>query len=136
MSEEKQMTIDALRGLIFRNAVLLKDQKETIKRISEMQVSMLENDAPYSQAVLEAEEFLRRVKSAKKDVQKTPEAKSLDLKKKEAKDQEKGLKVVLSDHLTNYFALTGSKVFDLNDSLEIRFNVSSNFSAHQLDLFE
>lgn len=128
-------TLASLQSVIERHAVQLKEIKKKQKLVREQEVSLLDNDPEYSRRVDEAERYVQAIKQEKARVKSTPESVAIKLKKDELKEEEKELAESLSNHLANYFNLTGSKVFDTSDGKQIKFKVKASIDSGQLSLF-
>lgn len=128
-------TISSLQNLIERNATELKRIKDRKKEIREQETSLLENDPVYTAKVEEAEAYVRKIKEEKARVKNTPEAQKLKLMKQELSQEEKEIKQTLSNHLTNYYAMTNSKSFDTSSGEVVEFKVNASIGSKQLRLF-
>lgn len=128
-------TLSSLQAVIERNAHALKEVKDQQKIVREQEMNLLDNDPEYSRKVDEAERYVQAIKEEKARVKATPQSISLKVKKAELKEQEKEIAESLSNHLANYYNLTGSKVFDTSDGKQIEFKVKASIGSGQLSLF-
>lgn len=134
-AEKVTETIGSLQNIIINNAILLKDLKFKKKDISEMEKNLLDNDVAFTEAVKDAEELNQKIKEARAVVKRTEESMGLKVQKREITQQEKEVQETLSNHLTNYYALTNSKSIDMPDGSEMGFKIKSQFGSKQLSLF-
>lgn len=122
-------TLNALQGVIERNAHELQDVEKNLREKREMLKNMLDNDTDISEAEVKAKTLIDEVKQKKAKRANDPGAVSLKLQIAEIAQNKKEIEEALSDHLVNYHQLTGSTSFDTSDGDQWEFNIKARVKA-------
>jgi hypothetical protein len=129
-SQKVAETINALQGVIERNALELQELAKKIKLKREMMKSTLDQN----QGLAEAEEKVKAVatelKEQKSKVANDPAMVSLKLELAELAQNKREIEETLSSHLVNYHQLTGSTSFDTSDGDQWEFKISARVKNH------
>ena len=128
-------TLTSLQGVISRNAGHLKQLKDEKKHIKEQEQNILDNNDEYCLKRDDIADQMRGLKEIKAKVKGQRESLQLSAKKRELSQQEKEIKQTISNHLANYYSLTGNNTFDTLDGEQVEFKVSASFNSKQLSLF-
>jgi ABC-type transporter Mla subunit MlaD len=128
-------TIQRLQSLIERYAAELKRLKNDKKLLTEQEKSILDNDSQLSIVQESAETLNKQVKMRKAELKNTIEMVNLKAKKSELSEEQKEIEETMSNHLLNYYKLTGSKSFDTSNGEQVEFKTKATISSKQLSLF-
>jgi pyridoxal biosynthesis lyase PdxS len=124
-SEKVAETLNALQGVIERNARELLELNKNIKEKREMLKSALENNTEINEAVAKAKQVTNEIKEKKAKASNDPAIVSLKLQVAEIAQNKKEIEETLSSHLVNYHQLTGSTSFDTADGDQWEFQISA-----------
>jgi phage shock protein A len=124
-SEQVAATLNALQGVIERNARELIDLNKNLKEKREMLKSALENNSDINEAVAKAKAVTDQIKQKKAQASNDPAIVNLKLQLAEISQNKKEIEETLSSHLVNYHQLTGSTSFDTTDGDQWEFSISA-----------
>lgn len=122
-------TLNALQGVIERNAHELQELEKTMREKREMLKNMVDNNTDVSEAEAKAKVINDELKQKKAKVAADPATVSLKLQLAEISQNKKEVEETLSDHLVNYYQLTGSKSFDTSDGDQWEYNIKARVKA-------
>lgn len=122
-------TLNALQGVIERNAHELQELEKTMREKREMLKNMVDNNTDVSEAEAKAKVINDELKQKKAKVAADPATVSLKLQLAEISQNKKEVEETLSEHLVNYYQLTGSKSFDTSDGDQWEYNIKARVKA-------
>ena len=122
-------TLNALQGVIERNAHELQELEKTLREKREMLKNMVDNNTDVSEAEAKAKAMNDELKQKKAKISADPATVSLKLQLAEISQNKKEVEETLSDHLVNYYQLTGSKSFDTSDGDQWEYNIKARVKA-------
>ena len=122
-------TLNALQGVIERNAHELQNLEKTLHEKREMLKNMLDNNTEVSEAEAKAKALTDELKQKKAKVAADPASVALKLEVAEISQNKKEIEEALSEHLVNYHQLTGSTSFDTSDGDQWEFNIKARVKA-------
>ncbi len=122
-------TLNALQGVIERNAHELQNLEKQLREKREMLKNSIENHQEISEAEVKAQAASQEVKERKAKFANDPGLVSLKLQIAEMSQNKKEIEETLSDHLVNYHQLTGSTSFDTSDGDQWEFNIRAKVKA-------
>ncbi|MDO5561215.1 MAG: hypothetical protein Q4G02_00330 [bacterium] len=128
-SDKIAETLNALQGVIERNAHELQNVDRTLHEKREMLKNMLDNNTEISEAEVKAKAMNDELKQKKAKVAADPASVALKLEIAEISQNKKEIEEALSEHLVNYHQLTGSTSFDTSDGDQWEFNIKARVKA-------
>lgn len=128
-SDKIAETLNALQGVIERNAHELQNVEKTLREKREMLKNMLDNNTEISEAEAKAKALNDELKEKKAKVAADPTSVALKLEIAEISQNKKEIEEALSEHLVNYHQLTGSTSFDTSDGDQWEFNIKARVKA-------
>ena len=128
-SEKIAETLNALQGVIERNAKELIEIEKTLKEKREMLKSMIDNNQEIGEAESKAKLITDELKQKKAKAAADPAMVNLKLQLADINQNKKEIEETLSSHLVNYHQLTGSTSFDTTDGDQWEFNIKAKVKA-------
>jgi chromosome segregation ATPase len=128
-SEKVAETLNALQGVIERNARELVALSKTLKQKREMLKDAVDNDSELGEVVAKAQVIEQELKEKKAKVTNDPKIVSLKLELAEMSQEKREIEETLSNHLVNYHQLTGSTSFDTSDGDQWEFKIQARVKA-------
>lgn len=115
----------AVKGIIQRLAVQLDELKERQKDYKQRIKNLLENDLELSQLEEQAKNASDGMKKRKQQLMNSLEAKEAKAKAKEIAEEMADIQDSLTNHLLNYFQITGTQSFDTISGGEREFKLTA-----------
>ncbi len=128
-SEKIAETLNALQGVIERNARELGQLNKQLKEKREMLKNMVDNDTEVSAAAEKVKLIQNELKEKKAKISTDPAQVALKLELAELANNKREIEETLSSHLVNYHQLTGSTSFDTSDGDQWEFKISARVKA-------
>lgn len=128
-SEKIAETLNALQGVIERNARELGQLNKQLKEKREMLKNMVDNDVEVSAAEEKVKLIQNELKEKKAKISTDPAQVALKLEVAELANNKREIEETLSSHLVNYHQLTGSTSFDTSDGDQWEFKISARVKA-------
>lgn len=128
-SEKIAETLNALQGVIERNARELGQLNKQLKEKREMLKNMVDNDTEVSAAAEKVKLIQNELKEKKAKISTDPAQVALKLEVAELANNKREIEETLSSHLVNYHQLTGSTSFDTSDGDQWEFKISARVKA-------
>lgn len=128
-SEKIAETLNALQGVIERNARELGQLNKQLKEKREMLKNMVDNDVEVSAAAEKVKLIQNELKEKKAKISTDPAQVALKLEVAELANNKREIEETLSSHLVNYHQLTGSTSFDTSDGDQWEFKISARVKA-------
>lgn len=128
-SEKIAETLNALQGVIERNARELEQLNKQLKEKREMLKNMVDNDVEVSAAAEKVKLIQNELKEKKAKISTDPAQVALKLEVAELANNKREIEETLSSHLVNYHQLTGSTSFDTSDGDQWEFKISARVKA-------
>ena len=122
-------TLNALQGVIERNARELGQLNKQLKEKREMLKNMVDNDVEVSAAEEKVKLIQNELKEKKAKISTDPAQVALKLEVAELANNKREIEETLSSHLVNYHQLTGSTSFDTSDGDQWEFKISARVKA-------
>ncbi len=122
-------TLNALQGVIERNARELQELEKTMREKREMLKSMIDNNSQIGEVEAKVKAATDELKEKKAKIAADPATVSLKLQLAELSQNKKEVEETLSDHLVNYYQLTGSTSFDTADGDQWEYNIKARVKA-------
>ena len=122
-------TLNALQGVIERNAHELQELDKTVREKRNMLKNMIDNSADIGEVEAKAKALNDELKQKKAKIAADPATVSLKLQIAELSQNKKEIEETLSDHLVNYYQLTGSTSFDTSDGDQWEYNIKARVKA-------
>jgi ABC-type transporter Mla subunit MlaD len=130
-SEKVAETLNALQGVIERNARELIELNKNLKEKREMLKNALENNTEINEALAKAKQVTDEIKEKKAKAGNDPAVVNLKLQVAEMAQNKKEVEETLSSHLVNYHQLTGSTSFDTTDGDQWEFSISARVKSRK-----
>ena len=128
-NEKIAETLNALQGVIERNARELGQLNKQLKEKREMLKNMVDNDVEVSAAEEKVKLIQNELKEKKAKISTDPAQVALKLEVAELANNKREIEETLSSHLVNYHQLTGSTSFDTSDGDQWEFKISARVKA-------
>lgn len=128
-SEKIAETLNALQGVIERNARELGQLNKQLKEKREMLKNMVDNDTEVSAAAEKVKLIQNELKEKKAKISTDPAQVALKLEVAELANNKREIEETLSSHLVNYHQLTGSTSFDTSDGDQWEFKITARVKA-------
>ncbi|MEN8253547.1 MAG: hypothetical protein ABFQ62_04190 [Patescibacteria group bacterium] len=128
-SNEVAETLRSLQNLIERNANMLDELKDKLKKQRDSLRSVFDNDTDLNVSKEQADQFTKEVKERKSKLLSDPTVVRLQTNIGELNTQKNEIEEALSNHLVNYYQLTNSKSFDTSDGDQREFVVKASIKS-------
>lgn len=119
-----ETSYEALKSIIQNLSVKLDELREKQKEYRQISKNILDNDSQLSAYEEQAKEAQLQFKKRKKELMESVEAKEAAAKAKEVGEEMRDIQDSLTNHLLNYYQITGVRSFDTpsGDEREFVFN--------------
>ena len=116
---------EAVKGVIQNLSIKLDELKDKKKEYQQRIKNLLDNDAQLSAYEETAKEAAEAFKKRKQELRDSVEGKEAAAKVKEVGEEIKDIEESLTNHLLNYFQITGTKSFPTPDGEEREFRLKA-----------
>jgi len=120
-----QETFIAVKGLIQRLSMNLDELNTKQKDLRQSLTNIADNDLALAEMEEQAKDAQLAYKKRKKDLMESTEAKEIRGKLKELNEEKRDLQDSLTNHLLNYFQMTGTQSFETPSGGEREFKLNA-----------